>query len=314
MKRILVPLDRSELAERALHVAVMLAARQGATLRLVQAWPAYVADGGALPTAMTAALDDQRDAAAYLETLSSDVRARTGVRVETALLTPPAAPAICRDARDAGVDLIVMATHGRTGWSRVWIGSVADAVIRATPTPVLLVRARDEGAERATKFERVLVPLDGTANAERILAVVASLFDAVPVHVRLLRVLQQVRTVIVMPEGGIPVTDVDEQATTEAVAQAEQYVAEVGAKLRADLPHAEVEWSVQVHDAIARAVLHAAQDVDLVAMVPRRHGVGRLLLGSVTDKVLRGTQASLLVTHQEPDVGDAASREEATHR
>jgi nucleotide-binding universal stress UspA family protein len=300
MKRILVPLDRSELAERALDVAVPLAARHGATLRLVHVWPAELRKVGAPPTVMAGALEDHRDTAWYLEKCATELRARAAVPVETVLLDPPVAPAICREARDAGADLIVMSTHGRTGWSRLWIGSVADTIVRTAETPVLLVRAREDGGASAARLERILVPLDGSANAERILHVVAKIFDDTMVQLRLLRVVQQVRTVTVMPEGGIPVADVDEGATREAAAYAEQYLAQVAARLRTELPYAEVESTMLVRDAVARAVVDAAHDVDLVAMMPRRHGAGRMLLGSVTDKVLRGTHASLLVMHPVP--------------
>jgi nucleotide-binding universal stress UspA family protein len=299
MKRLLVPLDRSVLAERALDVAAMLAARDGATLRLVNVWPAELRDAAAPRGGGTGALGDQGGTDRYLEKVATELHARSAIPVETVLLEPPAAPAICREARDADVDLIVMSTHGRTGWSRLWIGSVADSIVRTAETPVLLVRARENGAEVTARLERVLVPLDGSPKAERILPVLVKLCDGTTVHVRLLRVVQPVRTLLVMPEGGIPVADVDEGATRDAVTHAEYDTARAAAKLRADLPHAEVETSVLVHDAIARTVVQAAQEVDLVAMVPRRHGAGRLLLGSVTDKVLRGTHASLLVLHQE---------------
>jgi nucleotide-binding universal stress UspA family protein len=60
--------------------------------------------------------------------------------VDSVLLGQPAAQAITSFARDAGVDLVVLASHGRTGLARLVIGSVAEAVVRTAPCPVLVVK------------------------------------------------------------------------------------------------------------------------------------------------------------------------------
>ena len=136
VKTILVPLDGSPLGELALTPAVDLARDKGARLILLRAAEAHtlVAD----PTeAQVAAVREAED---YL----AAVRARGAAaitEVETSVWYGPPAEAIVEAARYRGADLIVMSSHGRSGLGRLVLGSVAEMVLRATPTPILLIRA-----------------------------------------------------------------------------------------------------------------------------------------------------------------------------
>ena len=296
IRRILVPLDRSALAERALGVAIPLARRHRAALRIVYAWPTQVGPiASQFGGLMSGPLEERGDAEGYLRKMAAEAQAQGIANVETALLAPPVAKAIRDEARETGTELIVMSTHGRTGWSRVWIGSVADAVIREAEIPVLLVRAREDDRDLADELRSVLVPLDGAPEGEAILDVLRAVFEATPVHIRLLRVVTPVLLAQVTPESGVPIVDVDEEATRRTQRDAESHLARLADGLRADLPEATVESSAVVNGAVARTLVEAARDVGLVAMVPSIHGAARLVLGSVTDKVLRGTDASFLV-------------------
>lgn len=81
--------------------------------------------------------------------LRDRARALTGVRVITAVETGPAAERIVRYARDNRIDLVVLGTHGRTGFTRALLGSVAERVARTAPCPVMTVpRAAARGEER----------------------------------------------------------------------------------------------------------------------------------------------------------------------
>ncbi len=143
--RIIVPLDGSKLAESALAEARRLAAITGSELHLIRVIDYSsrdrFGDFGMLYEyeAMAKALEEERGVAeAYLGDLAARV-SPDGIPVSTEIIDGVAARAIVRQAKPG--DLIVMATHGRTGMKRWFIGSVAEEVLRHATVPVLLVRA-----------------------------------------------------------------------------------------------------------------------------------------------------------------------------
>ena len=142
-KRILCTLDGSELAERALPHALAMAKAFSASLvvlRVVEPPPPPILPDIAavelqvLPELMTVAQE-------YVDKKATAL-AKEGVDVTGAVVEGRAAETIASYAQEQGVDLIVMATHGRSGLSRWAFGSVADRVLRLASCPVLLVRAR----------------------------------------------------------------------------------------------------------------------------------------------------------------------------
>jgi nucleotide-binding universal stress UspA family protein len=139
--KVLVPLDGSALAEQALTKALGLAEGREPTLLLLRAaeataWPGTDPTDGQIRVV--------HEAEEYLESLKSSLAAKGIRRVETSVWYGPPASAIVEAARFAKADLIVMTTHGRSGLGRLILGSVAEAVLRGTTTPILLLRA--EGA------------------------------------------------------------------------------------------------------------------------------------------------------------------------
>ncbi len=145
--RIIVPLDGSKLAESALPEAEKLARLTGAELVLARVVDYSsrdrFGDFGLLYEyeAMAKALEEEREiATTYLSDLAARIGS-AGYTVSTALVGGIAAKAIV-DLANPG-DLIVMATHGRTGMRRWFIGSIAEDVLRHSAVPVLLVRVYD---------------------------------------------------------------------------------------------------------------------------------------------------------------------------
>jgi nucleotide-binding universal stress UspA family protein len=143
--RILVPTDFSEPSEAALEYAKGLAARFGASLRLVHVVEDPIVTGafGAEtyvpePIGFSAAL--RADAEQRLATLLTPADLGT-LRATTEVLSGPSASTIVNAARELGVDLIVMGTHGRTGVVHALMGSVTERVVRSAPCPVLTVHA-----------------------------------------------------------------------------------------------------------------------------------------------------------------------------
>jgi nucleotide-binding universal stress UspA family protein len=314
IRRILVPVDRSVLAKRTLVHAAEIAQRSGAELRLV-----HVA--GPDPAHRQEPVDDvlrrsrtceREEASEQLRRMAEEVRHDRGLVVETAMLDGPTATAICNDAISTSADLIVMGTHGRTGWNRAWIGSVADRVVREAPVPVFLVRAHEAQTSRlqSVRLDRVLVPLDGSGDGEAILDAVVDLLATFEAGCTLIRVVRPV----LMPEYvsalGLPIMCPDEAATAEAERGARAYLDGIVDRLRVALPMLSVDARVEVSSSPEATIVAAAEGVNVVAMATRGRGALRLIVGSVADAVLRGTSANLLLVRR---VGVWSDAKEGAH-
>jgi nucleotide-binding universal stress UspA family protein len=142
-KKILVPLDGSELAKTALGQAEKLAKTFDAEIVLFQVVPFMPIYGS--PELVTPLIVDekQKDAVEkYLAKLAEELKKR-GFRVTAAVRTgQQVAGEIIDFAKEAGADLIVMCTHGRSGISRWVLGSVALKLLTRAETPILLIRSK----------------------------------------------------------------------------------------------------------------------------------------------------------------------------
>lgn len=143
LRSILVPTDFSPHAATALEAAVDLARRFEAKLTLLHV---YAAPGLVMPEAFVAASPAaSRDLLDAIDRSLADLRARTqgpGLTVTSQAIQGRPAHEICEAARQGGHDLIVIGTHGRTGITRFFLGSVAERVVRAAPCPVLVARSK----------------------------------------------------------------------------------------------------------------------------------------------------------------------------
>jgi nucleotide-binding universal stress UspA family protein len=147
-RHILVPLDGSELSEAVLPHAQTLAQKLGATLLLLRVanvsatiMAATGPDTGMVaPDLIEEVIEDQEeDAKGYLERVSQRLK-DAGCQVSWEVVEGSPASAIVETARKNNCDLIALATHGRSGLVRAVLGSVADAVVRESHLPVLLIR------------------------------------------------------------------------------------------------------------------------------------------------------------------------------
>jgi nucleotide-binding universal stress UspA family protein len=143
--RILVPIDGSATAQRGLDEAIALARRLGSTLHLLNVVDArlLIAEVSvyAPPNQL---LDDWRAAGEKLVDAAVEQARTQGVVADSAVQCDPGMR-VC-EAQAAGAELIIMGTHGRRGLRRLTLGSDAELVLRESPVPVLLVRARDSDA------------------------------------------------------------------------------------------------------------------------------------------------------------------------
>jgi nucleotide-binding universal stress UspA family protein len=142
-KKILVTLDGSELAKTALDQAEKLAKNFDAEIILFQVVPFMPIYGS--PELVTPLIVDEKQkevAEKYLANLAEELKKR-GLRVAATVRTgQQVAVEILDFAKEAGVDLIVMCTHGRSGISRWVLGSVALKVLARAETPILLIRSK----------------------------------------------------------------------------------------------------------------------------------------------------------------------------
>jgi nucleotide-binding universal stress UspA family protein len=142
-KRILVPLDGSELAEKALDHGEKLAETFGAEIILLQVVPFMPIYGA--PELMTPFIVDEKQkevAERYLTNLSEELKKRGLKATATVKTGQQVAVEIIDFAKESGVDLIVMCTHGRSGITRWVLGSVAHKVLTRAETPILLVHLK----------------------------------------------------------------------------------------------------------------------------------------------------------------------------
>lgn len=300
-RSILVPLDGSALAERALAIAATLAARLQSDLHLVHVHRERIVDE--IPTYGLSGEAAREAAETYVRGSADRVRADQGGNVSGSVLEGSAAGAIVAHAQAIGADLIVMASHGRTGASRFWLGSVADAVIRSATVPVLMVRGGDGAtpspatpspATASPLFERILVPLDGSELAEAVLPHAIALAKLGEARVHLLQVEERAED-LRLSVWGLAVQEPDD--LPHRLANADRYLHHVIARLEPELAPATVSvesrGAHRVGEAIAKVAVE--HETDLIAMATHGRGASRLLIGSVADKVIRGTDCSILL-------------------
>lgn len=285
MRDIIVPLDGSEFAERAIGLARTLAAALGGQMMFVQVVPRpiWIALPPDAPTLM------ERAAEHYL----AETAQPFGGQVDTLVLTGDPAQELLALAAARPEALLVMTTHGYGGLGRVVYGSVADKVMRASTAPVTLVRA---DSTAPTALRRILAPLDGSPLAEAILPLVVELARATGAVVRLIRVVRPFWQSYAAYGPGAPyfidlhADEIDTQSQAEAVA----YLDDVAERLRAQ--GVRVELSAPLGRP-ADEIVQAADDADLVVLATHgRGGVRRWALGSVATETLeRGVSPIMVV-------------------
>jgi len=274
-----------------------LAQKNAAQLRLVRVCSMPMALGNPDTAVMeTRAWKTERDSMlTQLYRLAAECRANAHADVIATLEDGPVADALRGHALRHSVDLIVMATHARRGIARIWLGSVADRLIRETGIPVLTVRPASLATELASGscFKRILVALDGSALAEKSLKPAIALAELEQAEITLLRVVPSENHI---PDGELYATI--GPARARDVDDAQSYLGGLTVML--------AEHRVIIHTAVAiaadipKAILGFAEthDADLIAIATHgRGGIARALIGSVADRVMAEGGISALVLH-----------------
>jgi nucleotide-binding universal stress UspA family protein len=315
-ERILVPVDGSERATRAIPVAARIARATDAKVILANVFDLTAAFGtylGPVPISQTM-IDEQHDALrAYLNTLSASSEL-AGVSVDAEVLTGPAGFSLLKAIETDKIDLVVMNSHGRSGMARWMVGSVAEQIVHFATVPVLLLRETlDSDQARVTALTapwQAVVGLDGSALAEEALTPTALVLQALSGttggRIHLVRAIR-------------PVTDADELApvlgSPRQVQSAHDLVTrDARAALDDEAQRLSTRYSaLEVTTAVVDTRDPAAALIDtagqlaggsaqgapvnvLIGMATHgRGGLARWTLGSVTYRVIESSRVPLLV-------------------
>jgi nucleotide-binding universal stress UspA family protein len=184
----------------------------------------------------------------------------------------------------------------------MWLGSVADAVVRNATVPVLILRPTERTQDERTAhhlFKHVLVLLDGSALAAQALDPAVAVARASGADLTLLRVVTPVPLLsaydVTVPLAYPPLVP-DEPATRQLVSEVATELAEIAQRLH-DEHRLDVRSEVVVSERTPISIIDFARahDVDLIAMCTHGRGATRLLVGSVADAVLRGSGLPVLL-------------------
>ncbi len=306
-QRLLVPLDESEQAEAVLPYAEGLARALGATLHLLAVVEPEPPRIFGLDTEIRTQLELElcQGMTGYLAAIAEESRAQ-GIAADTETVVGHPAEEILAAADRTAASMIIMATHGRGGLQRLFLGSVADKVMRTSSHPTLLVSPDEHNLGKRNlqpvALRRIAVPLDGSPLAEAALDLAGSLAAAAGARLLLVRVqslpLTNTMAYPYMPDLGAVEADLEREA--------QQYLE----SLRSRLP-AGVTSEIAVPRGVpvtALAGYFQENAVDLVVMTT--HGLGgfhRLLVGSTADRLVRLGFPVLLV-HATEKVADDLSR------
>jgi nucleotide-binding universal stress UspA family protein len=311
---IMVPSDGSALSTHAIPLALALARPVNAIIRIVGVFetpPVAAIYGTPVATgtltggvvgleAMEEERAARRDAQAdELSELARQLSTSGGVIVETAVEEGQVVDALRRYATSHHVDMIVIATHGRSGIGRAVLGSVADALIRSVRCPVLLARAHGESRITSTEpasVRHVLVPLDETPEG-----------DAIVEHAVTLAAVTGARCTLLHVSGarllsGINAPDalVDPETRQRVEDGARAYLERAAETFRARGIDTSTIVRCGANPADAIIEYASTEAVDLLAMATHgRHGIQRLALGSVATELLKRTLLPMLLVRSD---------------
>ncbi|MGB3713290.1 MAG: universal stress protein [Candidatus Promineifilaceae bacterium] len=289
-KKILVPLDQSELAERALTPALHIAEGMSAEIVLLHVVVPLELDLVLYESSLRHGEEMAEAYLAFIRTRFVDAQPDMTAKVIVSSVVPTA---VINYAQGSDVDLIVMSSHGRSGLSRWRYGSVAAKVLRQAPCAMLVIPAETE-TELFT-FGRILVPLDGSEMAEQALEPAMAIARAAAAELVLLRVvaLPYIAVEFLSTERNI------EQIEAEASREASAYLQHLKESLAGE-HHILIRTETIIGPA-ADAISDYVNENNVDIIVMSSHGRSGILLwtyGSVAEKVLLGTDcATMIIRH-----------------
>ena len=293
--RILVPIDFSRPSLKAIPYALAISRQFGSDVHLL-----HVTDAAQQPppTLLTLPLLPQSEWDQRLMKRLETLVQKYGTDARVSALEPRIGTAfeeICAVARDLNADLIVAATHGYTGYKRMYLGSTAERVVQHSTCPVLVVRhhlsgwngGRDLRTRTGFKLSKILVPTDFSKCSQIAFEYGLQLARDFGAELRIVHVINP----HAFPFGD-KYTELDPaQLLRETEAAAQKQMCSMAAKSKA-------RYSVSVlRGSPAMEICHATnEDVDLIVISTHgRTGLGHLLIGSVAEHVVRHAHCPVLV-------------------
>ena len=319
-QRILVPLDGSKRAERALPIAARVAHTIGGSIVLVQVVNIPMGYNPAQTQSVAfkqEVLQITSEARKYLaDVTSSDVL--TGIPTEIEVSYGAPAPTILNMISSQNVDFVIICSHGSTGMKRWALGSVAQKIARHCPVPILILR--EDGTlplgsypdpTRPLRAFGAIVALDGSALSQLTLEPVAHLVAALAAPAKGILHLTHV-IALPLPDGGPDAEDSIEPGTQEdALRTVKKCLSNLSEELRQGLAKdlkLVVNWSVVTDADVAQGLIGVAEKgeitagtaiaggCDLIAMTTHgRGGIQDWTLGTVAERVLSGTKLPVLI-------------------
>jgi len=300
LRSLLVPLDGSTFSESSLQFAGKIARATGGAVHLAHVHVPYEPENLLANSQFqfegvnVAEYDAQHRAGEerYLTGLA-DRLSDEGTPVDAKILDgDEVAEELAAYADEVQTDMIFMTTHGHSGASRLWLGSVADEMIRRTKVPLFVLHpeGRDTPPEGVFSVRHIVIPLDGSELAESVIDPATELARATGARITLVHVAQ-------MPEmGGWPVLATLRERPVPKLDAAIAYLDRLAAELREDGFEVETHVERAVQTAVAIGRIAEELNADVIALATHGYGgLKRTLLGSVADKLLRASALPLLV-------------------
>ena len=311
IKRIAVALDGSSLSERALSHIYYLAKLLNAKLLLLQVsfWPEDSTGAIYLDSDAGASSADYLDKIKNILTDPAKSWKFQPGEVETKVVYNKSVYALGDIAAAEGADLLVMTTHGRSGFSLLVMGSIATGILKHTSLPVILVRPEQttfrgqiqtEAFEANPAFPLAVATLDGSLAAEACLQPASEICAQLDIPLHLVEVISPLPPVVIASMGlGYNYPEYDEEKEIQDLSkEAGAYLEQVKLHLHNRYPHLKVETTILVGEAAKQIQEYTSKVHPLfVAMATHaRSELGQILLGSVAEKVVRHSYQPVLLT------------------
>ena len=272
--RILVPTDGSPSAEAAARHGLVIAEAFGASVHVISVTGERERDE-------RLAKAQAQDAISHLEELFEQ---ESDLSCQSIIEHGSPYEAILSYASENDIDLIVMGTHGRRGLSRVLLGSVTERVIRLSNDPVVAVPPHAIGREQEG-YDKILIPTDGSPGATAAVEHGISIAERLEASVRVLCVIEGETG---LPPIGDPLRDEAVEVLEAVSERASDRDVSLTTHVQPGIPHEVINNFVSAHG------------IDLITMGTHgRSGIRRHLLGSVTERVLRTSDAPVLTVRQD---------------
>lgn len=295
IRRILCPVDFSRFSRHALEQAIALARETGAEIAALRVFAfapvaETVAAGGSIPMEPMRLGPEERSAVTReLREFVAGVDAEA-VTIRTTLHEGDPTVRIVEYATEWRADLIVLGTHGRTGFERLLLGSVTEKVLRKAPCPVLTVPPRVVSAKQGLSFAKILCAVDFSATSLRAMDYAASLSAVGGPGITVLNVVELFSEVSTRDEVALDTPDFRAEIKRTAAARLHDAISEA---VRARCAVAEMVTMGKAW----KEILHVAKDqaCDLIVLgVQGRSTADLLLFGSTTQHVVRQAACPVL--------------------